>query len=169
MERGILDDGDGDDSGNINGNIKRTDLNIMKVIHRTEKEEIDEYKEGSRGGGKFRGAIVSQIVAGRIWYRIVPEARFLRNDLNFAKHGSHSNAVWINAFMITWYFGGKTLVALESKPTKLMWLPKHRVLNHKIVADESRTTSVPDHFEPGTYCTTITSTPVLTDSVIDHY
>ena len=112
---------------------------------------------------------MSQIVAGRIRYRIVPEARFLRNDLCFAKHGSHSNAAWNNAFMITGNLGGKTLVAWESKPTELMWSPKHRVFNHKRVADESRTMSVPNRFEPGTSSTIVTSTPVLTDSAIDHY
>ena len=112
---------------------------------------------------------MNQIVAGRIWYRIVPEARFLRNDACFTKHGSHSNAVRITAFTITGKLGGKTLVACESKPTKLMWLRKHRVLNHKRVADESRTTSMPDRFEPGTSSMITTSTLVLTDSTIDHY
>ena len=48
---------------------------------------------------------MSQIVAGRIRYRIVPEARFLRNDECFAKHGSHYNAAWINAFYDYWEFG----------------------------------------------------------------
>jgi hypothetical protein len=169
VEREILDDDDGDDSGNINENIKRTDLNIVKVTQCTEMKEIDGYKEGSRGGGKFRGAIVSQIVAGDIRYRIVAEARFLRNDECFAKHGSHSNAAWINAFAITGNLGGKTLVAWESKPSELMWLPKHRVLDHKRVADESRTTSVPNRFEPGTSSTIATSAPRLANSAIDHY
>ena len=75
---------------------------------------MDGYKEGSRGGGTFQGAILSQIVAGDIRYRIVPEARFLRNDECFAKHGSHSNAAWINPFAIIGNLGGKTLVAWES-------------------------------------------------------
>ena len=112
---------------------------------------------------------MSQIVAGDIRYRIAAEARFLRNDECFAKHGSHSNAAWINACAITGNLGGKTLVAWESKPSELMWLPEHRVLDHKRVADESRTTSVPNRFESGRFSTIATSTPVLTNSAIDHY
>ena len=50
VDKEILDGGDGDDSGNINENIKRTDLNIIKVTQRTEMKEIDGYEEGSRGG-----------------------------------------------------------------------------------------------------------------------
>ena len=53
VEREILDGGDGDGSGNINENIKRTDLNIIKVTQRTEMKEMEGYKEGSRGEGKF--------------------------------------------------------------------------------------------------------------------
>ena len=118
------------------------------------------------GGGGFRGAIVSQIVDGDIRYRIVAEARFLRNYECFAKHGSRSNAAWINAFAITGNLGGKTLVAWEFKPSELMWLPKHCVLDHKRVADESRTTSVPDPFEPGTSSTITPSAPRLVNSAI---
>ena len=57
VEREILDAGDSDGSGNINENIKRTDLNIIKVTQRTEMKEIDGYKEGSRGEGKFEGQL----------------------------------------------------------------------------------------------------------------
>ena len=60
-------------------------------------------------------------------------------------------------------------MAWESKPSELMWLPEHRVLDHKRVADESRTTSVPDRFEPGTSSTIATSAPRLANSAIDHY
>ena len=112
---------------------------------------------------------MSQIVAGHIRYRIVSEARFLRNDECFAKCGSQSNAAWINAFAMIGNLGGKMLVAWESKPFELMWLPKHRVLNHKQVGDESRLTSVPDRVEPGTSSKIVTSISVLVNSAIDHY
>ena len=55
VEREILDGGDGDGRGNINENINRTDLNIIKVTQCTEMKEIYGYKEGSRGGGNFKG------------------------------------------------------------------------------------------------------------------
>ena len=54
VEREILDDGDGDGSRNINENIKRTDLKIVKVTQCTEMKEMDGYAEGSRGGGISR-------------------------------------------------------------------------------------------------------------------
>ena len=51
VEGEILDDGDGDGSRNINENIKRTDLKIVKVTQCTEMKEMDGYEEGFRGGG----------------------------------------------------------------------------------------------------------------------
>ena len=48
-------------------------------------------------------------------------------------------------------------------------MPKHRVLDHKRVVDESRTTCVPDRFEPGTSSTIATFAPRLANSAIDHY
>ena len=44
VEREILDGGDGDGRGNINENINRTDLNIIKVTQCTEMKEIYRYK-----------------------------------------------------------------------------------------------------------------------------
>ena len=52
VEREILDDGDGDGSRNINENIKRTDLKIVKVTQCTEIKKWMGMKKVP-GGGRF--------------------------------------------------------------------------------------------------------------------
>ena len=71
VEREILDGGDGDGSRNINTNIKRTDLNIIKVTQCTEMKEIDHFIKGPVTGfspvlrlePKFRSISLSHFLA----------------------------------------------------------------------------------------------------------
>ena len=98
----------------IERTIARKDLEITEVTQLSEMKEITGY--GARGNSmpRFRGAIVAEKHGRHTRYIGVPEGRFMRHDLCWAKHGKHNTAKWLLAFRKTGVVDNRVIIAWES-------------------------------------------------------
>ena len=108
---------------------------------------------GSRGIKPqwYYGAIVEKTDDdGTRRYIGVPECRFMRNELFFAKQGSHDTANFIPALKKTGVVEDRVIISWESKPGEYALVHKKRILDHLTLQQNSRSVAQPDRFDPGT-------------------
>ena len=141
--------------------IAREDLEINEVTQLSEMKEITGY--GARGNGmpRFRGAIVAEKHGRHTRYIGVPEGRFMRHDLCWAKHGSHATAKWLLAFRKTGVVDNRVIIAWESKPNEWAVVHESRTLDFSLLQQNPRHTAWPKRFEPGASDMLRKTTPVL--------
>ena len=151
-------------------NFTRKNLKIAKVTKRSKMKEIIGWGSRRRKPPRFQGAIVAETDDDGTRYFGVPEGRFMRHELFYAKHGSYDTAKLIPAYKKTGVVDDRVIISWESKPGEYALVHKKRTLDHLTVQQNSRSVARPDRFELGTSGRMVgKSTPLPPKSTSLHY